>query len=95
MFGEGAISSPKSLAPSKFGVPKCGDPEIVFSFRMLWTGEGSLLKFRFGILPHKIDMVRGSLVDAAREGGAHKAPVLCNPKQGLARSETSAPYPAL
>lgn len=69
MFGEGAISSSESPAPSGSGVPERGVPEIVFSFLTLWIGERSLLVSCSGFRQPETEAVRGSLVDAALEGG--------------------------
>ena len=72
MFGERAISSSESPAPAGSGVP-----ETVCSFRTLWIGEGSLPMCYSGFLPHETEVVRESLVDAAREGGgAYRSSIL-------------------
>ena len=60
MFGEEAISSSESLAPSGSDVPEHEVPETVFSFRTLWIGEGSLPVSGFGFRPPEIEVVRGS-----------------------------------
>ena len=68
MFGDGATSSSESAAPSVRGVAVPGVPETV-PFRMLRTGEGSLLVPCSGFCPPEIEAVRGSLLEAALEGG--------------------------
>ena len=69
MFGDWAISSSESPAPSVRGVPEPGVPETVLPFRMLRTGEGSLPVRCSGFCPPEIEAVRGSLLEAALEGG--------------------------
>ena len=69
MFGEGATSSSESPTPSARGVLEPGIPENVFPFRTLWIGEGSLPVCCSGCCPPEIEAVRGSLVEAALEGG--------------------------
>ena len=64
MFGEGATSSSKFPAPSARGVP-----ETVLPFRMLRSGEGSLPVRCSRFCPPEIEAVRGSLLEAALEGG--------------------------
>ena len=64
MFGEGAISSSESPAPSARGVP-----ETVLPFRTLRIGEGLLPVRCSGFCPPKIEVVRGSLLTAVLEGG--------------------------
>ena len=64
MFGEEAISSSESPAPSVRGIPK-----IVLPFRTLRIEERSLSVRCFGFCPLDIEVVRGSLVEAALEGG--------------------------
>ena len=64
-----AISSSESPAPSATGVSERGIPKIVFPFRTLWIGEGSLPVRYFGFRPLEIEAVRGSLVEVAFEGG--------------------------
>lgn len=50
-------------------VSERGVPKSVFSFRMMWIVEGSVLVFCSEFLPHKTEVVGGSLVDAACDGG--------------------------
>ena len=77
MFGEGVISSSESPAPSGSGVPERGVPETVFSFRTLWIGEGSLPVSCSGFRPPGIEVVRGSLVEVARDvGGTYGSSIL-------------------
>lgn len=72
IFGERVISSYEFPAPSGFGVSK-----IVFSFQMLWIGEGWLPVSCFGFRPLETEVVQGSLVEAAREvGGAYGSSIL-------------------
>ena len=46
-------------------------------------------------LPHEIEVVRGSLVDATREGGGTYGSCTMQLEERLARPETSEPYPDL
>ena len=64
MFGEGAILSSESPAPSTRGVP-----ETVLPFRTLRIEEGSLPVRCSRFCPPEIEVVRGSLLEAALEGG--------------------------
>ena len=73
MFGDGATSSSESAVLSVRGVPVPGVPETVpgvpetVPIRMLRTGEGSLPVPSIGFRPP--EAVRGSLLEAALEGG--------------------------
>ena len=83
MFGEGAISSSESPAPSGSGVPERGVPETVFSFRMLWIGEGA--RFRCSALDSchtKLKWSGGPWSMPLVRVGAHTAPVPCNWRRG-------------
>ena len=73
MFGEGAISSSESPAPSACGVLEPGVPETVLPFRTLWIGEGSFPVRYSGFCPPEIEVVRGSLLEAALERVHHLA----------------------
>ena len=64
MFGEGAISSSESPAPSA-----CGVPETVLPFRMLRIGERSLPMRCSRFCPPEIEVICGSLLKATLEGG--------------------------
>ena len=69
MFGKGAISSSESPVFFASGVSERGVPETVFPFWTLRIREGSLPGRVSGFRPPEIDVVRGSLVEAALEGG--------------------------
>ena len=82
MFGEGAISSSKTPTAGGSSPNPSPDPdrtvlEVFFSFRELWTGEGSLLMIRSLFQPHETEVVRGSLAGIACEGGgAHYSTII-------------------
>ena len=69
MFGEGAISSSESLAPSGLGVPECGVLETVFPFRTLRGGDWSSPRCWTGSLRPELGVARGSRLEAALYGG--------------------------
>src|ERR1700738_1935249 len=75
MFGDGTTSSFESAALLVRGVPVPGVPETVpgvpeiVPIRMLRTGEGSLPVPCSGFRPPDIEAHRGSLLEAALEGG--------------------------
>ena len=81
MFGEGAISSSELPAadgssPGPSRDPERDVPEAFFSFRELWTGEGSLPVVRSLFRPHETEVVRGSLADIACEGGGAQCSII-------------------
>ena len=96
MFGEGAISSSELFAAggSSFDLSPDPDrvvPEAFFSFRELWTGEGSLPLVGSMFLPHEREVVRGSIADIACEGGGVHSSTIIQSKAGAGETcDTSA-----
>ena len=98
MFREGAISSLELLVADRSSPAPSPDLDrtvsaAFFSFRKLWTCEGSLLVVCSLFRPHETEVVRGSLADIACEDGGATAPLSYNPEHELARPATPVPYP--
>ena len=68
MFGEGAISSSESPAPSVRGDPEPGVPTTVLSFRTLQSGEWSSPRCWTGSWRPELGVARGSRLEAALKG---------------------------
>ena len=95
MFGDGAISSSKSHAPSALGVPERGVPEIVFPFRTLRNGESSSPKCWTRSWNLELEVVRGLRLKTALEGGWRVGLVIWQFAGEVDGARVAVPFPLL
>ena len=95
MFGEGAISSSKSPAPSALGVPERGVPETVFPFWTLRGGEWSCPRCWTGSRRPELRVAHGWRLEAALDGGCRLRLVTRKSAGEVGGARVGVPFPLL